>query len=366
MNTFRILCSSALLSAWLLCPSAAHAITGYTFTDLGPVPENPQLNRLVGGGAINNAGEIVFYTDSAGNNRSPQAYTLIGGVFQPLPQLLPDNPYTRAFDLNEAGQIVGAAMIGRDPNNGFQPIFAPVMWQGGAITDLRTLGLDGAVAINEAGHILTGSHLYAGGTSTKIPINNFFGAQLNDSDTVVGWTIGGPFNIPYLWNPVTGTQQLPSLQPNTSASMLDINNNNLIVGESVGSGGFMHAVYFDGALHDLNPLIGGLTSAAAAVNDANHIVGTSDAAHQIWVYKGNQMLFLQDYVPDRPFQSPPKLSVVLGINDLGQIAVAGPDDASGDSRYHIYLFTPVPEPSTLVLAGLGLASVLIVARRRQR
>ena len=64
-----------------------------------------------------------------------------------------------------------------------------------------------------------------------------------------------------------------------------------------------------------------------------------------------------------PFDVPGSGSTeLLGINDLGQI-VGVDGDANGD---HGFLATPVPEPATLILLGIGIIGLLIWARWRKR
>lgn len=361
----------SLVSLVVLSAGTAFAQVGYTFADLGtPNLLNPQNIHSILGGDINNSGDIVFYADSIGNIRSPQAYSIINGNMQALPQLLPNKPYTGASDINDSGQIVGASQIGYDANNPNTPTYAPVEWQGNSVTDLTSTGLSSALAINNAGHILGRDQIYANGQLTHLGIPNFFASALNDSDQVVGYTYNVGQASPYFWSPGAGGVPLPTPLSAFSTRPSDINNNGLIVGDYIPNNAtFNHAYYYDGAYHDLNSLLGNPVAStfAIAANDHGAIAGqTSTAINSVWVYKGGQIIYLNDFVPIRTDQGQIQLLSVIGINDQGQIAVAGVDHGTGSGNDpHVYLFTPVPEPATIV-SLLTAVGVLLAAAVRQR
>jgi hypothetical protein len=57
-----------------------------------------------------------------------------------------------------------------------------------------------------------------------------------------------------------------------------------------------------------------------------------------------------------------------GLNDAGDILVWSGGQMSGDMNgvCHSYLLVPTPEPSTLVLLGLGLSGLLTYAWRKRK
>ena len=58
------------------------------------------------------------------------------------------------------------------------------------------------------------------------------------------------------------------------------------------------------------------------------------------------------------------LTDATGINESGQIVGYGTIASGGP--IHAFLLTPIPEPSTLVLLGIGAMSLLAYAWRRRR
>lgn len=352
-----------LLGALVVQQNYAAAAVGYAFQDLGIPEPLSKLQRGANGGGINDAGEIVVTTDSVGNLRSPQAYRYSSGGWQQLPPLGSDPalPYKIATGINNSGDIVGGSMIGRDSND--QPTYTPVMWQGSSVTDLAPTGLTQANAINDAGTIMSGNSVYVAGSLQAL---GFTARALNNNNEVVGFLPTPSISLPYYWSPVTGAQQLFPLQPNQTASLTDINDGGIVTGWTNTNATFDHAFYYDGAVHDLNSLIDGNRSQAFGINNAGAIVGSSDRG--FWVYKGGQVLFLADYLPDRPDFGPRLLQNFLGINNAGQILLAGTDngDPTGSLSQHVYLFTPVPAPSAFALGLLALALFGAVAGKRRR
>ena len=82
-------------------------------------------------------------------------------------------------------------------------------------------------------------------------------------------------------------------------------------------------------------LLGGVTSVANGINNIGQIVGWSlsaGGAQHAFLHSGGIMIDLNNFVT-----LPSGASAVdaFGINDLGQIAVAGSDG-------HAYLLTPAP------------------------
>jgi probable HAF family extracellular repeat protein len=115
-------------------------------------------------------------------------------------------------------------------------------------------------------------------------------------------------------------------------------------------------LYSNGTLTDLG--VGGV---AASINSSGQIVGASGG--HAFLYSNGVISDLNTLVSGPH----PTFSFATGINDSGQIIVQG---AGVDG--HAYLLTPktptaVPEPSSMVLLGIGAATLMgYVWRRRTR
>jgi probable HAF family extracellular repeat protein len=125
--------------------------------------------------------------------------------------------------------------------------------------------------------------------------------------------------------------------------------------------GVYHAFFYDGIMHDLGTLDGSGTQ-AMGINTGGQIVGKA--------YRpGYQTAFLydNDTIVDLNSEIAPSsgwtLREAYAINDNGWIVGDG-INASGQP--HAFLLTPIPEPSTLALLGIGAIGLLGYAWRKKR
>jgi probable HAF family extracellular repeat protein len=189
---------------------------------------------------VNNAGQIIgqiwLQDHHRGFLREP------GGEVVQLPTL--GGPSSHAWGINNVGQIVGGSDIGGNMHHAY-------LWDNGSIMDLRTLG----------------------GLNSSANAINDHGQVVGESD---GWWEPGPWA--FLWE--NGRiEGLASLRGSTASGALDINNNGVAVGYCQVDSLPRACVWEGGNVIALPSLTADIDcSMAMGINDAQQIVGFSDAA----------------------------------------------------------------------------------------
>ncbi|MDA9101150.1 DUF3466 family protein [Omnitrophica bacterium] len=207
--------------------------------------------------AVNDSGQSVGNVNLDGDGIYALIWDNKNAEGQKLGELsnLSEKPHSKAYDINNAGQAVGIAAAGTDPD--IQPHHAFLWDKDDGMQDLGTL-----------------SDKPESHTSHALGINDL-GQVVGTSQTDVG------FFHAFLWD--NGLMQDIGTLPGFDAAGLltaglDINNNRQVVGaaglDSASSRGFL---WEDDMIHDLNDLIdpnlGWLIEKASAVNDKGQIVG---------------------------------------------------------------------------------------------
>ena len=140
-----------------------------------------------------------------------------------------------------------------------------------------------------------------------------------------------------------------------------------VTGEASTAGGQFHAFLYSGsAMTDLGTLPGQSGSMGQGINGSGQVTGWAyGAGDRGFLYSGGTMWDLVDLLDGgNPLNGGwTTLYSGQGINDSGWITGYG--ELFADGELHAFLMTPVPEPGTLALLGLGLPLGLAWFKRRR-
>ena len=264
-------------------PARTHAFIWQAgrMTDLGTLGGKSSRPR-----ALNEHGQVVGESYTA--NGAVHAFLWDAGKMTDLGTL--GGPDSYAADINDRGQVVGTSSTAGGKQHAF-------LWQRGKMTDLGTLGSrypgSGAVAINDGGQVVGTSYLaqvtqtgqaghaflWQKGTMTDL---GTLGATYTSSDAaaisalgqIAGTTRARDGAVrPVVWR---GRKIVALDGGGPFGTVVGISDRGQVIGSRVPvHGSVVHAfVWQTQTLTDLGTL-GGAESDAAAINEANQIVGVS-------------------------------------------------------------------------------------------
>lgn len=340
----------------------------FSITDLG----------TLGGGyssayAINNFGQVTGVSQAA-DHFEEHAFLYDSSTMLDLGTLGHIGSY--GFDINDSGHVTGYSLT-----SPFTPPTA-ILYDG---TPMRSIGsLEGAPGrsygwgINNAGHIAGRSSTpsgdrafyYDGSTMQNLGTlggTNSSAYAINDLAQIVGSSDTSNGDRRAFLYDGGGMVDLGTLG-GTDSSAGDINNVGVVTGTSDTLSGATHAFLYDeGTMTDLGTLGGYVFN--SSINVFSQVVGTSrlsDSSSKTHAFYYDTSL---DSMVDLNNLIDPvsgwELLDAADINDLGQIVGTG--IINGETR--AFLLTPeadapIPEPATLSLLGMGLATLAVRSRRR--
>lgn len=343
------------LACLLAVPTTAIAAR-YTITDLG---------ALTGAtfsiaSAINDHGHVTGYFEIAGGVN--HAFVYDGSMHDLGPG--------QGTDINNLGQVTGFYSPAWNVTHAF--------FYDGQMHDLGSLGDDSysydsyGYGINDQGQVTGfselrfGQHafLHDGSMHDLGTFNGNYsgGRAINNQGHITGNAATWHDNAMRAFY-FDGTMHDLGTLGGTDSEGLSINDNGVITGRSyLVDDAYYHAFLYDGSMHDLGTL-GGKRSEGHGINNSGQVVGTSHVSDssttRAFLYEsGAGMVDLNSLIdPSLGWD----LRVAYSINNLGLIVGSG---VIGDQA-HAFLLTPVPEPSSGLLAAVATLLLSFACRRKQ-
>ena len=405
----------ASISAMMLLTALANPIrvaaqhTRYKLIDLGTLGGPHSYGSVNGDGfsLLNDSGGVASFADLAVPDPNASFFCYVPDCFQAHASqwkhgvisdlgALPGDNNSAAGSINARGWATGQSQSSTlDPVLGI-PEFRAVLWKGGQIIDLGTLG-DGTeslgIYVNDAGEVigfstintepdplgfvfqthtfiwkngkkldigtLGGSDAFPGASCSHAPEGLVWGGST--TTTTLNPDTGLPTSDPFLWDhgKMTGLGTLGG----TNGFAQCANHHRHVIGASslavnpaacnLGGPG-CHAFFWeDGIMTDLGTL-GGDNSEAIWLNEADMVVGSADLAGPSGSQIHDAVVWINGVIHDLGTVSGDACSRGRGLNARGQV-VGGSSDCH--NFLHAFVWEdggPAIDLNTLIPAGSGL------------
>lgn len=415
---------TSLALAALLTPSLALATPLFNAVDLG-ILSDQVTNQGVYARDINESGQVVGHAAASDRDLETGAITTDhnaflweNGVMTSLGTTVTTSEETTktfnssaAFAINDNGTIVGSTS---DHDSGTPDIISQEAFVYDSTSGMQSIhhadsDYSRATSVNNDGKVVgyydanDGNNANAFSydeTSGFTPLGTPSGESwsdandISDDGTIVGvygtGTISGGNYHAFLYD--TTLSDLTSAEGSSAANAIN-NNGDKAVGvgvvpdEEEGAGEIHAYIYNTGS--DTAEDLGTLDkqdqnnndhnySYAHDVNDSGQVVGHSgytwfDDGTYTWLedstafyYDGEEMYNLNDLISSLSIASLGEfyLTDALGINNSTQIIAWGYYENDPETN-RSFLLTPIPEPSTMLLFGAGVAGIAGIARRKK-
>jgi probable HAF family extracellular repeat protein len=308
---------------------------------------------------INNLGQIAGNDSNNGFIYDAGRFTILGNTIRPMA-------------INDSGQVAGFGRF-----NGHDAFF----YANGSLVDLGVLpgnANSDAFGINASGDVVGSSALGSGGSpraflyhgGNLIDLGSGFANAINSTGDIVGKSE----NLRAVRYANGAMIDLGNFGDRQQTSAIDINDSGQIVGNSfvlasASPGTYVsHAFLYEaGVWRDLGLPAGVPLAIPSAINNAGQVVGNSNESlgafnRPPFLYTDGTNYNLQSLLDDSGVGL--NLELAYDINDSGVILAEGYASNASYSGYQAVLLTPVPEPSSLVSAGIAAAMVICSRGRR--